>query len=277
VAAALREVLALERGTGLPSTWYVLLGDPSLARWWQGDVTYRIESHAARGLLDEISSAGHEIGLHGSMRTFTDASQFSAERARLASVIGSEPRGIRQHFLKMRPGATQRAMAAAGFQYDATFGFSDRNGFRLGVADVVGGWDEVHSRPTELDQVPLHWMDRALSKYQGIEDPQQLVADGVALADEVRKHEGAWVGLWHPNLSAPLGYPGAPAAFATLLKELLERAPWTARMSDLVEWRRIRRSARVRRVAPDGRVEIAAGGAGAWPVVAEDAQGRVVT
>ena len=274
--AALRRVLEVERVHGIPSTWYVLVGDPSLARWWQGDVTYRVESRVARGLLDEISSAGHEIGLHGSMRTFTAPERFAEERGRLARVIGSEPRGIRQHFLKMRPGATQRAMVAAGFEYDATFGFSDRNGFRLGVADVVGGWDRAADRPLALTQVPMHWMDRALSKYQGIEDPSRLVADGLALAEAVRKVDGLWVGLWHPNLSTPLGYPGAEAAFRMLNAELLRHAPWPARMSDVVEWRRIRRSARIRRVAPDGRVELASGGAQAWDVVVEDGQGRQV-
>src|SRR2546430_17478224 len=40
-------------------------------------------------------------------------------------------------FRSIHPGVTERAMAEAGFWYDSTFGFPDRNGFRLGVADVV--------------------------------------------------------------------------------------------------------------------------------------------
>lgn len=276
VGPALRALLEVERRFAIPSTWFVLVGDPTLARWRQGDVTYRIESRAARTLLDEITAEGHEIGLHGSMRTGTDRDRFAEERERLTRVIGSEARGVRQHFLKMRPGATQHAMAAAGFGYDATFGFSGRNGFRLGVSDVVGGWDQAAGTGTTLDEVPLHWMDRALSKYQGIEDPRELVADGLELAQAARAHEGLWVGLWHPNLTPALGYPGAPAAFEWLLASLVEEAPWAARMSDIVEWRRIRRAARAHSMAPDGRVELSASGPAAWSVVVEDTAGRRV-
>src|SRR5256885_8202858 len=49
------------------------------------------------------------------------------------------------------------------------------------------------------------WMDRALSKYRGVEDPERWVAAGLALARACRDVEGLWVGVWHPNLTAPLG------------------------------------------------------------------------
>jgi peptidoglycan/xylan/chitin deacetylase (PgdA/CDA1 family) len=276
VASALRAVLEAERRHGIPSTWFMLVGDPTLGRWRRGDVTYRIESRPARTLLDEIIADGHEVGLHGSMETGVDQERFAEERGRLARVIGSDPRGVRQHFLKMRPGATQRAMRGAGFDYDATYGFSDRNGFRLGVTDMVTGWDQERSAPTPLDEVPLHWMDRALSKYQGVEDPDALVADGLALAEIAQAEQGLWVGLWHPNLAPALGYPGAPEAFARMLSALADRGPWMARLTDVIEWRRLRRAARVRQVAPDGRIELAASAPSAWTVSIEDADGRKV-
>jgi peptidoglycan/xylan/chitin deacetylase (PgdA/CDA1 family) len=276
VALALQEVLDIEQRHAVPSTWFVLVGDPTLSRWRRGDVTYRIESPAARALLERIIAAGHEIGLHGSMETGSDQGRFAEERGRLARVIGSDARGVRQHFLKMRPGATQRAMLAAGFGYDATYGFSDRNGFRLGVTDVVTGWDQERNASTALEEVPLHWMDRALSKYQGVEDPHALVADGLALAEAAQAEQGLWVGLWHPNLAPALGYPGAPEAFARMLSALADRGPWMARLTDVVEWRRLRRAARVRQVAPDGRIELAVGAPSAWAVAIEDADGRKV-
>lgn len=256
VTEALLAILAVEQRHALPATWFALVGDPTLARWRKGDVTYRIESPAARRLLEAIGAAGHEIGLHGSMRTGSAPERFAEERARLAAVIGAPPLGVRQHFLKMRPGDTQRAMAAAGFSYDATYGFSDRNGFRLGVADSVAGWDVDTASPTGLEEIPLHWMDRALSKYRGIEDPKALVDDGLALADVARSAEGLWVGLWHPNLVPALGYPGAPAAFERLVARLMAERPWAARVGEIVAWRRARRATRVRRIAPDGRAEL---------------------
>jgi hypothetical protein len=96
-------------------------------------------------------------------------------------------------------------------------------------------------------------MDRALSKYAGVEDPEAWISEGVDLADACRAVQGLWVGVWHPNLTPALGFPDAPAAFATLLDRLLAQQPFVAPLGSLVEWRVARRGVRVRGVLPDGR------------------------
>src|SRR5204863_71540 len=75
---------------------------------------------------------------------------------------------------------------------------------------------------------PFMWMDRALSKYRGIEDPSQWIDDALALADACRSVNGLWVGIWHPNLVPALGFPGAPHAYRRLVNSLVEREPWVA-------------------------------------------------
>jgi hypothetical protein len=69
-----------------------------------------------------------------------------------------------------------------------------------------------------------------------------------------RQVDGLWVGLWHPNLTTPLGYPGAPDAFAQLLDELRALQPYCGRLHDIVAWRQARRTARARSIAADGWV-----------------------
>jgi len=145
-------------------------------------------------------------------------------------------------------------MAAAGFAYDATYGFPDRNGFRLGVADVVPAWDDRLRQTTSLDEIPLMWMDRAQSKYQGIEDPEHWVEDALETARACESVEGLWVGLWHPNLTPALGYPGAPPAYRRLLMALMARDPYVATLDRIVAWRRLRRSVRAKGITPDGGV-----------------------
>ena len=95
-------------------------------------------------------------------------------------------------------------MAASGFSYDSTFGFPDRNGFRLGVADVVPRWNDAGASPIPLDEAPFAWMDRALSKYRRIERPATWSEDALQLAATARAVGGLWVGLWHPNLTPAL-------------------------------------------------------------------------
>src|SRR5690242_10542949 len=107
----------------------------------RGDLTYRPDARLTRNVLSLIQSGRHEVGLHGSFDTTLSSEAFRAQRERLRAMSSSDVRGVRQHYLRMRPGRTQRCMEDAGFAYDATFGFPDLNGFRLGTADVVPGFD----------------------------------------------------------------------------------------------------------------------------------------
>lgn len=256
--AGVREVLDAEETHGVHSTWFFLCGRRTVGTWYRGDVTYAIRSRAARRIIAAVSASGHEVAVHGSFSTSTRAGAFAEERAALLSVTGGTraATGVRQHFLKMRPGLTQRAMLGAGFSYDATYGFADRNGFRLGVADMVSGWDARAGAPTTLEEVPLHWMDRAQSKYQGVEDPEVWIDDALDLAERCRALGGLWVGLWHPNLTGPLGFPDAPAAYAELLRRIMEGSnpPAVETLAKLLEWRRRRRAARASRVEANGAV-----------------------
>lgn len=274
VLAGVRALLEAEHAASLPATWFILCGTPTPATWLRGDLTYSPESRSTRRLLDEIATAGHEIGLHGSFRTTLDADRLGEERERLGRLIGGAPAGVRQHFLRMRPGRTQAAMHAAGFGYDATYGFPDRNGLRLGVADSVPAW--CGDGPTPFETVPLIWMDRALSKYRGVEDPNAWITDARSLAATCRDVGGLWVGLWHPNLVAPLGYPDAPGAFRGLLASLAADAPYWGTLGRIVDWRRARRAVRVRRLARDGTVDLVTAGRCDWSMTVEDEQGRVV-
>ena len=260
VARALGALIEAEAARDVSSTWFVLCGTPTIATMAAGDLTYHPEAAFTRQLLAAIARARGEISLHGSFETYLSTPTFVAQRERLGGLIDEDVTGVRQHFLRLRPGATQRAMAAAGFAYDASVGFPDRNGFRQGLADITPLWDQETGRPLGIDEVPVVWMDRALSKYRGNEDPDVWVADGIELADACRAVEGLWVGVWHPNLTPALGFPGAPQAYARLLDALLERTPYVGRVGELVQWRRRRRHARVDHLGADGAPRVLSGG-----------------
>jgi hypothetical protein len=270
-----RDVLDADHGAGITATWFVLSGTPTMASFHRGDLTYRPESRRGRRIVGAVRGEGHEVGLHGSFATMDAAGVFETQRTRLGRLSGEPVVGVRQHFLRMRPGATQREMARSGFQYDATYGFPDRNGFRLGVADAVPGWDEEAGRESGLWEFPLTWMDRAQSKYQGIEDPSQWVDDALALAVISQRLEGAWTGLWHPNLTAPLGYPGAPAAYAHLVAEVMARQPFTASFERVIAWRRLRRAVQLVASA-EGGLFVSGPPARDFDVSIEDGGGRPV-
>jgi hypothetical protein len=242
-------LLAAERARSVRSTWFILCGTPTLRTFTAGDLTYRPEAATTRRILAAVANGEHSIGLHGSRETVTSADCFSTQRSRLQGLTGRAVDGVRQHFLRFDPTRTPQAMTQAGFRYDSTVGFPDRNGFRVGIADVVRCGET-------LDEVPFAWMDRALSKYRDVEDPHAWIDDALVLARSCRDVEGLWVGVWHPNLTDALGFPGAPAAYERLLDALLADRPFVGTLDEIVDWRARRRALRVARVAEDGRCEL---------------------
>jgi hypothetical protein len=273
VSRGIHSILQLEAHHGIRGSWFVICAQPTLRSMLAGDSTYRADGPAARRVLAALLQAGHEIGLHGSFATGADARRMASERRDLARLVDTPVLGGRQHFLKMLPGQTQRHMAAAGFEYDATWGFADRNGFRLGVADVVPAWDAEHESAIPLDVVPLIWMDRSLSKYAGVEEPGKWIEDARELARECKTVEGVWSGLWHPNTMEALGFPGAEPAFVSLLQALAEDRPYFGSAHKLVQWRRFRRSIRARRVSTDGRVALSTAAGHRTVIALEDESG----
>jgi hypothetical protein len=267
------QVLAVERAHGVRSTWFIITGTPTFSTVRAGDVTYTPETPRARRIVAAAGDAGHEIGLHGSFETYVTAAAFTRQRDRLRAIANRDIAGVRQHFLRMRPGESHRAMTDAGFDWDSTHGFPDRNGFRLGTADVTRVWDESTREVLELDEVPFVWMDRALSKYQGVEAPSAWVDEALAIAGICRAVEGVWNGIWHPNLAPALGYPGASAAYVDLVQRLVGLSPWSATMTEIVGWRRARRAARAAGLDAAGRVRLKAGDP---RVTLEDAAGNAL-
>ena len=256
------DLLDVERRLGVRATWFVLCGTPTLTTMRAGDLTYAADAPAARRILERVCDGSHEVGLHGSFATMDDGAIFTTQRERLERTLGGGVTGVRQHYLRMRPGSTQRDMVRAGFRYDSTFGFADRNGFRLGLADAVPAWDDGAQSALPITEVPFIWMDRALSKYRGIEDPSVWIDDALELARICRDVNGVWTGVWHPNLAPALGFPDAPEAYERLVRELLAEAPWVATLGEIVAWRSARRSIRVRAVRPDGSIEACTGAGG---------------
>jgi hypothetical protein len=276
VARGVHSLLQLEAHHRIRATWFVICAEPTTRSMLAGDSTYRPQGPATRRILTALTHAGHEIGLHGSFATAEDARLMTRQRRALGRLADSPIDGTRQHFLRMHPGSTQRVMVEAGFQYDASWGFADRNGFRLGVADVVPAWDAAGAATLPLDLLPLIWMDRALSKYAGVEEASRWIDDARELATACKAVEGAWIGLWHPNTTEALGFPGAEPALISLLQTLADGRPYFASAHRIVQWRRLRRSVRAASVSADGRVVLRTAGGQRAIIGIEDEAGDTV-
>ncbi|MEX2210965.1 MAG: polysaccharide deacetylase family protein [Gaiellaceae bacterium] len=135
------------------------------------------------------SLAGAEIGLHGSYRAADEPARLTEEKAALERAAGRVG-GQRFHYLRLN----LDAVAAAGFRYDSTLGFSDAIGFRAGIAQPFRPWG------TRLVEIPLAVMDVTLAeqRYLGL-SAKAAEPQIVSLLDWAAEHGGGFAILWHTD------------------------------------------------------------------------------
>lgn len=162
------------------------------------NISYGLETPVMRQLLRTIDVRGHEIGLHGSYNSYTDARMLADEKLKLESYVGKQVSGGRQHYLRFEVSATWRAWEAAGFSFDSTLGFAEIAGFRSGTAKEYPVFDLRASEALNLRERPLICMEHTLlhPDYQGL-NMAQSYEYATNLIDKVRQFGGNFTLLWH--------------------------------------------------------------------------------
>ncbi|NYT06599.1 MAG: hypothetical protein GKC04_09600, partial [Methanomicrobiales archaeon] len=211
---------------------------------------------AAQGLIRELAGEGHEIGVHGSYRSFADGDLLAREKARIEEIAGRPAAGIRQHHLNLAVPGTWELQANAGFAYDTSLGFKDRPGFRWGTCFPL--YPETAKGPLPLLELPLAVMDITVPGGPAGWEACRAVAETVAAAG------GLLVLLWHPPVFNPLEMPGAGDLCARVIRHARERGAWTATAGAIAAWWRRRTASPVGWAAGDGtlRLSFPAGGEG---------------
>ena len=171
-----------------------------------GDSTYRPEGPPRAGSSTALTHAGHEIGLHGSFATARSQAHDRRSVGRSAVWLpipgdgrapALPPNATRTSLSESWLRLVSTTMPPGGLPIETGSVWEWRMWFRPGT--------QVREATLPLDLVPLIWMDRALSKYAGVEEPGRWIEDARELAGECKAVEGAWVGLWHPNTTEALG------------------------------------------------------------------------
>lgn len=131
------------------------------------DCMYSLAEKRMQALLKSISDRGHEIGMHGSFKTFQDGALVARERKTLidacrnAGAVAAVS-GNRQHYLRWDAGQTADHLDNAGFEYDTSGGFPYHPGFRYGTARSFTMWSWIKQSPLKLRQRPLMLLESAV-------------------------------------------------------------------------------------------------------------------
>jgi len=226
-----RTLLAIEARYRFPSTFFIL-HDPY---WSRHGPRYRLGSPSLRRIAERVVAAGGELGVHGGYYRFNDPAGYRESREVVDNTLGIKAVGIRNHYLRFSFPDTWLAQEAAGYRYDATFGWADRPGARDGQIFPFRPVDPTNGRMLDLTVLPLTVMDVTLFRYLRLEGAAALDAAWQAIAPIIE--QGGLVSLlWHNNYFDEPEYRDWQWVYEQLLERLAALGPWCATGAAIDRW-----------------------------------------
>lgn len=219
---SVENIIRMEDAFGAGSSFYFM----ALAA---GDKDHNYDLTDMGDQIAMLLEADREIGLHGGHTAYKDVNALKREKARLEKAIGHPITGYRNHFLRFTTPHTWRLLKGEGFSYDTTYGYSDRAGFRNGMAYPFRPYDLVNGGMIDILEVPLVLMDAALlfNMKLSIDQARMLC---FALIAEARAVNGVITLLWHNNyMQGEMG-----GLYRELLEHLHAQGAWLTNTESLV-------------------------------------------
>ncbi|HEX5112814.1 MAG TPA: polysaccharide deacetylase family protein [Saprospiraceae bacterium] len=162
---------------------------------------YSVNDPMILSLMKNFKARGHRIGLHPSYNSFLDRKLIFEEKQILAKHIDTPVRTSRQHYLRFSVSATGRYLEDANIKEDSTLGYAAEPGFRCGTCKPFPIFDVALQKTLSLFEHPLLIMDVSFRFYKKY-TPEQSIALCAQIIEQVKKHNGELVFLWHnSNLS----------------------------------------------------------------------------
>jgi peptidoglycan/xylan/chitin deacetylase (PgdA/CDA1 family) len=230
------QILGGEDARGVTSTFFVIARHTHRQDGNQPE-SYRRRIPAALSLL---ARHDREIGMHGNDADRLGVDQLVHDRELLARDSRADVRGIRYHYLRALYHETLPLLERAGFSYDTTLAFAEREGFRCGCSFPFRPYLLAEERSLDLVELPLAVMDGTLQQphYRGLADGEAERA-AVAVFDRVRQSGGGASLLWHNNRFDPRLSRGYDRVYWRLVDGVREHGGVLTSAGDVVaRWRR---------------------------------------
>ncbi len=179
------------------------------------DNFYDIHHPRVKSLVKSIKDRGHIVGLHPSYNTFDDRSMLLKEKEELERVAEQEIICGRHHYLRMQMPKTLEIWSDIGMKWDSTLSYADNSGFRCGVCYPFPVFSIERRETLNLIERPLIVMEGSVATYENL-SPKQAIEKSRKLKNEVKKHNGEFVFLWHNSST----YTSVWNNYSILLNEL---------------------------------------------------------
>jgi hypothetical protein len=169
---------------------------------------YNIGDPRIKALMQKMVGRGHTLGVHPSYDSFLDSSMMQKEKEAVSLHAGIPVKSSRQHYLRFEVPDTWRCLSEAGIGEDSSLGYAAEPGFRCGTCKPFPVFDIIQRKELPLMERPLLIMDVSLHMYKKYSIPESI-ALCQKIIDQVKKHNGELVILWHnSSLSELDGWKG---------------------------------------------------------------------
>jgi hypothetical protein len=176
-------------------------------------------SNKALQELIGYASQQYKIGIHPSWQSGDDTTLLKEERDWLEVVADKEITHSRQHYIRFELPTTFRTLEEIGIEKEFSMGYGTINGFRASVASSYQWYDLEQERISDLVLYPYCFMD-ANAFYEQRYQPQQAYAELMQLYQQVKRHSGLFISIWHNHMlgSHPM-FKGWAEMFELFMKE----------------------------------------------------------
>jgi len=187
---SVRDIANVSLKHGFSSTVYWKAGPPSPM-----DSGYDPRHKKVRAVVEWLREIGGESGVQPGYNTYRSPEKLRREIVILRDVLGEQPLGGRQHYLRWSPD-TWIDWENCGMAYDSSVGFAEQVGFRAGTCVPYRPWLFALNRQADLLEVPLIAMDRTLLEYMGL-NKEQAISEVKKLSARCHSVGGVFTLLWH--------------------------------------------------------------------------------
>ena len=182
--------LNIQKKFGIKPLYFILIGDYGL-----NDKNLNHENRYFQQLIKSISDYAN-LGVHPSFGSNHRSEKLKVEIHRLQSIVKSEIKRSRQHFLKLSLPETYRNLLEVDIEEDYTMGFADELGFRAGTCTPYPFYDLDEEVECKLTVYPFQLMEATLKYYMKLSPEDSIVAIK-QIIDEVKAVRGTLISLWH--------------------------------------------------------------------------------
>jgi hypothetical protein len=228
------EVLFMEESGGYSSTWFFApFGGEYSRRGSPIDPVYRRSPAEITAMIRRLVERGCEVALHGTRQAFLDEGALRRQLASFEHRLGFKFKGVRHHYLMFRHDNTLEAAACAGLAYDATLGFSDRPGFRNGIAAPFFPFPSDH-QAGGIAEIPLTFMDTVFTHTE--DSPEQAERRVTEAYLYARAAGGLFSVLVHPENLGEAGFPALDSFYKSLISRFVMDRARGLTGTGLAEW-----------------------------------------